>query len=117
MISQQTQDHIYALAYFRQIYGGRVEIDEAGKTQVVALTDAPLAVESLHLAWSRDGRHPSALNGNRPVLPEVWMRDPFVNRGSDGWFHLVATGGHSSRHCLYARSRDLVTWEEPRSLG
>ena len=48
---------IYALTYFRQIYGGRVEINEAGETQVVTLTDEPLAVESLHLAWGRDGRH------------------------------------------------------------
>jgi hypothetical protein len=105
-----------ALAYFRQIYGGRVEINAAGETQIVTLTDEPLAVESLHLAWSRGGRQWTALNGNRSVLPDVWLRDPFVNRGPDGLFHLLATGGHSRRDCLYLSSRDLVNWEAPRSL-
>lgn len=111
-----TTDAFYLLAYFRQIYGGRVEVDAAGQTQVVTLTDEPLEVESLHLAWSRDGRHWAALNDNRPTLPNVWMRDPFINRGPDGWFHLVATGGKGPRNCLYVRSRDLITWDEPRTL-
>lgn len=107
---------LYALAYFRQIYGGRVEVNEAGETQVVTLTEQPLAIERLHLAVSRDGRRWEALHGNRPVVPDVWMRDPFVNRGPDGYFHLLATGRSGPRECLYLRSRDLITWEEPRSL-
>lgn len=105
------------LAYFRQIYDGRVEIDAAGRTQIVPLTDQPLAIEALHLAASDDGRHWTALNDNRPILPNVWMRDPFVNRSPvDGCFHLVATGGDGPRDCVYCRSRDLITWDEPRSL-
>jgi hypothetical protein len=104
------------LAYFRQIYGERVEVNAAGETETVTLTDAPLAVEALHLAWSADGRHWTALNGNRPILPGVWMRDPFVNRGPDGFFHLVATGGETQRDCLHLRSRDLIHWDSPRSL-
>ncbi|MDQ3812675.1 MAG: glycoside hydrolase family 43 protein [Armatimonadota bacterium] len=119
MSSETVNNHhsvVYALAYFRQIYGGRVEINVAGETRIVRLTDEPLAVEALHLAWSRDGRHWAALNDNRPILPEVWLRDPFINRGPDGWFHLLATGGRGPRDCLYLRSRDLVTWPEPRSL-
>ena len=114
--SHDKNGSLYALAYFRQIYGGQVEIDEAGQTQMVELTEQAMAVEALHLAWSRDGRHWHALNDNRPILTDVWMRDPFLNRGPDGWFHLLATGGWSKRDCLYLRSRDLVTWEEPRSL-
>jgi hypothetical protein len=112
----RTNESLYALAYFRQVYGGRVEISEAGETQMVTLTDKPLRVESLHLAWSGDGRHWSALNQNRPWVPSVWLRDPFVNRGPDGWFHLLATGGDGSRDCLYMRSPDLIQWEPPRSL-
>jgi hypothetical protein len=83
---------------------------------VVTLTEEPLEVEALHLAWSRDGRHWTPLNGNRPTLPGVWMRDPFVNRGPDGYFHLVATGGHIHHHGLYTRSRDLLEWEPPRAM-
>ncbi|MBV9470912.1 MAG: glycoside hydrolase family 43 protein [Abitibacteriaceae bacterium] len=114
--SCDTHDGLYALAYFRQIYGGQVEVNEAGETHTVTLTNEPLAVESLHLAWSRDGRHWTALNDNQPVLPNVWLRDPFINRGADGWFHLLATGGESARDCLYLRSRDLLNWDEPQSL-
>lgn len=93
-----------------------MEVSDAGETHVVTLTDAPMAIEALHLAWSRDGRHWTALNDNHPILPGVWMRDPFVQRGPDGWFHLLATGGSSPRDCLYVRSHDLVTWDAPRSL-
>ena len=109
-------DTRYVLAYFRQIYGGRVEITEGGEAHVVPLAEAAMEVEALHLAWSLDGRHWSALNNNDPILPRVWMRDPFIQQGPDGWFHLLATGGQGPRSCLYLRSRDLVRWEEARSL-
>ena len=107
---------VYLLAYFRQIYGERVEVSATGTTHVVSLTDQAMAIERLHLAWSRDGRHWTALNDNQPVLPSVWVRDPFVQRSPDGWFHLVGTGGGSRRGCVYTRSRDLMSWEPLRSL-
>lgn len=116
-MNSRDRNSIHALAYFRQIYGGRVEVDESGGIRVVTLTDRPLAVESLHIALSQDGRHWAALNQNRPILPDVWMRDPFVNRSpADGHFHLLATGGKGPYTCLYLRSRDLIHWEEPCSL-
>ncbi len=109
---------IQILAYFGQHYGGRVEIDEAGREHLVELRE-PMEREHLHLAWSRDGRHFEALNGNRPTWPQQWLRDPFVNRGADGRFHLVATGPRDEdgvqRSCVYAVSSDLISWEA-RSL-
>ena len=114
---------LWLLAYFRSVYRGRVEIPERG-VEVVPLPDAlgdeTLGSEAgdgqeLHLAASRNGLHWTPLGGNRPVWPGRFVRDPFINRGPDGLFYLLATGGGSSRSCLYARSRDLVTWEE-RSL-
>lgn len=118
------QGTVWLLAYFRSVYRGRVEITEKG-VEVVPLPDA-LGNETLgsgagdgqelHLAGSRDGLFWTPLYNNRPVWPGQFLRDPFVNRGPDGLFHLVATGSaHGVRSCLYARSRDLVTWEK-RSL-
>ena len=105
---------IWMLAYFGQHYGGRVEIDETGRAYVVEVRQA-MEREHLHLAWSRDGRHYSALNRNEPTWPGQWLRAPFVGRGADGRFHLVATGPRDEdgvqRSCLYAVSSDLISWE------
>lgn len=101
---------LYLLAYFRQIYLGRVEIDAHGVESVVQTNDAPFESEYLHLAVSRDGRHFDALNENRPVW-NCWLRDPFINRGADGQFHLLATGAQGPRSCLYATSPDLISWQ------
>jgi hypothetical protein len=80
--------------------------------------------ERLHFALSTDGRHWQPLNGNRPVW-EQRLRDPFLQRGSDGLWHLLATGGQRRSGtngtdlgpaCLSATSRDLLKWENVRSL-
>ena len=51
--------------------------------------------------------------------------DPFLQRGTDGPWHLVATGGvrrprstdaELGPACLYTTSRDLVHWDDVRSL-
>ncbi|MBW3622718.1 MAG: glycoside hydrolase family 43 protein [Armatimonadetes bacterium] len=113
-----SQATAWMLAYFRQIYRDRVEITPEG-VKIVPLTDEKLCVEALHLAYSRDGRRWTALNGNRPVRPETkeWrVRDPVLARGPDGRFHLVATGGESRRGMLYSTSPDLIDWEPPRTL-
>lgn len=110
----------WMLAYFRQRYDSRVEIDAEGKPINVPLPD-PMKVERLHLALSADGRHWEPLNGNHPVW-DHWLRDPFVKRGPDGLWRLLATGGRRDRRagsgpvCLYASSPDLVTWETVCSL-
>ena len=114
----------WVLAYFRQRYEGRVEIDAEGRTRQVPLPN-PMKEEQLHLALSIDGRHWEPLNGNRPVWNQ-WLRDPFVGRGPDGLWHLLSTGGGRTPRtsqtnlgpaCLYATSRDLLKWENVRSLN
>jgi hypothetical protein len=101
-----------------------VEIDADGRTRQVPLPN-PMKEEQLHLALSTDGRHWQPLNGNRPVWNQ-WLRDPFVRRGPDGLWHLLATGGERTPRksetnlgpaCLYASSGDLLKWENVRSLN
>ena len=106
---------VWLFSYFRQRYDSRVEIDAHGHPYNVLLPD-PMHVEQLHLALSTDGRHWNPLNDGRPVW-EQRLRDPFLQRGPDGVWRLVATGRDSSRTiatddpdagpvCLCATSRD-----------
>lgn len=119
--SLQPERNQWLLAYFRQRYDSRVEIDAEGKTHNVPLPN-PMREERLHLALSTDGRHWTPLNDNRPVW-DHWLRDPFLQRGDDGRWHLLATGGAGRPRstergptCLHAVSRDLITWESVESL-
>lgn len=113
----------WLFAYFRQRYEGRVEINAAGQAHQVPLPN-PMREEQLHFALSTDGRHWQPLNGNQPVWDHR-LRDPFLHRGSDAVWRLLATGGERRRGtneaglgpaCLYAASRDLLNWEDVRSL-
>ena len=111
----------WLFAYFRQRYESRVEIDTNGVTQTVPLPN-PMREEQLHFALSSDGRHWTPLNDNRPVWQQR-LRDPYLHRGVDGRWHLVATGGrqqsggsNSGPVCLYAESSDLVNWTNVHSL-
>jgi len=72
-----------------------VEIDAEGRARQVPLPN-PMKEERLHFAFSTDGRHWQPLNGNRPVWDQ-WLRDPFLQRGTDGIWHLLATGGERRR--------------------
>jgi len=113
----------WVLAYFRQRYEGRVEIDAQGKEHQVPLPD-PMAVEQLHLATSQDGRNWTPLNDNKPVWQQR-LRDPFVRRAADGMWHLMGTGAGRLRKpedrdagpvCLHAVSKDLITWDLAEAL-
>ncbi len=104
------------MAYFRQRYDSRVEIDAQGKIHNVPLPH-PMRDERLHLALSQDGRHWTPLNQNRPVWNQR-LRDPFLAQDQNGVWRLVATGGDRRPAdagrgpvCLSAVSRDLVNWE------
>lgn len=117
----KTDKDVYMLTYFRQRYPTRIEIDPQGNVVEVLLPD-PMQVEKLHIALSTDGRHWMPLNGNEPVWDQP-MRDPYVRRGPDGVWRLLATGGgrRADREqvgpgCLYATSKDLIDWQVEGSL-
>jgi hypothetical protein len=92
----------YVIGYFRS---GPAQTDKA---------------EKLHYAYSRDGLHWYELNQNRPVwtssLGEGILRDPFINKGQDGKWHLVFTIRPKGKVLGYACSDDLITWTDEKTL-
>lgn len=112
----ENEQDVWVLAYFRQRYPTRIEIDADGAIRQVPLPD-PMSVERLHLALSTDGRRWTALNDNQPVW-DHFVRDPYIRRGPDGRWRMLATGGGPARdrervgpRCLYAASADLIHWQ------
>jgi hypothetical protein len=113
--------NVWMLTYFRQRYPTRVEIDAQGKVIEIPLPD-PMQVEQLHIALSVDGRHWTSLNDNNPIWDQR-MRDPYVRKGPDGLWRLLATGGGRNINreqvgpiCLYATSKDLIHWQVENPL-
>jgi hypothetical protein len=118
----EKDQNVWMLTYFRQRYPTRIEIDAKGNTVEVPLPD-PMLIDKLHIALSTDGRHWTPLQDNKPVL-EQQMRDPYVRRGPDGLWRILATGGGKSvdreingPSCLYMTSQDLVHWQTERPLA
>jgi hypothetical protein len=77
--------------------------------------------DGLYLAYSRDGYAWTPLNGDKPVLApkvdgEKLMRDPCIQAGPDGVFHMVWTTGWKEDGFGYARSKDLIHWSEQRFI-
>jgi Glycosyl hydrolases family 43 len=80
--------------------------------------------DGLHLAWSTNGYHWQALNGDRSFLtPQVGaykiMRDPCLAEGPDGTFHLVWTSGWTAEKGKilgHAHSKDLMAWSEQEAI-
>jgi hypothetical protein len=77
--------------------------------------------DGLHLAWSEDGYHWSALNGDHTLLKpnagiERIFRDPCIIRAKDGMFHLVWTSGWTERGIGYCSTRDLIRWSSQQYL-
>ena len=75
----------------------------------------------LCLAYSYDGYHWRALNGNQPILsPNVGkdklMRDPSINQAPDGTFHMVWTTSWHQDLIGYASSPDLINWSEQKAI-
>jgi len=106
----------YLFAYFRQVYDGVVDVTETGDVVVHPTRKETVREESLHYACSVDALHWTPLKGNHSVLPGMWLRDPYIGRGPDGLFHLLATGGGNRHSFQYASSRNLMDWSESRSV-
>src|SRR6266567_5666896 len=78
-------------------------------------------------ALSKDGRHWTPLNGNRPWLkpgePGMLMRDPWLGQGPDGVWHMLWTWGWAVKDTGgklkigYASSKDLIHWSPQRALA
>lgn len=76
--------------------------------------------ERLSYAISTDGYHFQALNGGKAVWQSSvgtgCIRDPYIFKGQDGLWHLLATdmksslGWSSNRNLISAKSTDLVHW-------
>jgi hypothetical protein len=76
--------------------------------------------ERLSYAVSRDGYNFKALNGGKAVWASTvgtgCLRDPYIFKGEDGFYYLLATdmksslGWNSNRNLLSAKSMDLIHW-------
>ncbi|MDO5558441.1 MAG: family 43 glycosylhydrolase [Oscillospiraceae bacterium] len=76
--------------------------------------------ERLSYAVSLDGYHFNALNNGSPVFSSdtgtKCLRDPYIFKGEDGFYYLLATdmksslGWSSNRNLISAKSTDLVHW-------
>jgi hypothetical protein len=77
--------------------------------------------DGIYYAISPDGYNWTIANQDRPVFhqtsPNGLMRDPFVQRGPDGTFHLVWTSSSNNPitigHCT---STDLINWTPSEPL-
>ncbi|TVQ06487.1 MAG: glycosyl hydrolase [Balneolaceae bacterium] len=75
----------------------------------------------LHLAYSEDGYHFTAINNGQSLLTptaggDKLMRDPCIIRGGDGLFHMVWTVSWNEKGIGYATSPDLIHWSDQRYL-
>jgi len=77
--------------------------------------------DGLHLAYSDDGYQWTALKGDKVFLaPQVGkeklMRDPSIQRGPDGIYHLVWTCSWNDHGIGYAESKDLIHWSDEQFI-
>ncbi|EWM53557.1 family 43 glycosylhydrolase [Ruminococcus flavefaciens] len=82
--------------------------------------------ERLSYAVSTDGYNFKALNGGRAVwqssVGTKCLRDPYIFKGEDGLYYMLATdmksslGWNSNRNLLSAKSTDLVHWFDETSI-
>lgn len=76
--------------------------------------------ERLSYAVSLDGYHFTALNGGNAVwqssVGTKCIRDPYILKGEDGFYYMLATdmksslGWSSNRNLITAKSTDLIHW-------
>ena len=77
--------------------------------------------DGLHLAYSNDGYHFTALRQDSSFLKptagkDKLMRDPCIIRGADGKFRMVWTVSWNEKGIGYASSSDLVHWSEQQYI-
>lgn len=82
--------------------------------------------ERVHFALSDDGYNFEPLNNNREIIVQtkgtLCMRDPFILRGADGYFYIIATDMKSSlgwdlNHGIVTwKSKDLIHWTDETAI-
>jgi len=77
--------------------------------------------DGLHLAYSNDGYHFTALQRDSSFLKptagkDKLMRDPCIIRGTDDIFRMVWTVSWNEKGIGYASSPDLVHWSEQQYI-
>ena len=77
--------------------------------------------DGLHLAYSTNGYHFTALNNDSSFLKptagkDKLMRDPCIIRGADGIFRMVWTVSWNEKGIGYASSPDLSHWSEQQYI-
>ncbi len=80
------------------------------------------AEDGVYYATSPDGYHWTIANQDRPVFhqtsPNELMRDPFLQRGPDGTFHMVWTWSWRSPTVIgHSTSTDLLHWTPHEQLN
>ena len=86
--------------------------------------------EQIYFSLSKDGENWEILNDNKPVLKNTLgtkgVRDPYIIRGEDGTFYIIATDllkavtnwgaaqETGSRSIIIWETKDLTDWGEPR---
>lgn len=78
--------------------------------------------DGVFYAISPDGYHWTIANQDRPIFhqtqPNELMRDPFLQRGPDGTFHLVWTWSWGSPTVIgHSTSADLIHWTAHQQLN
>jgi hypothetical protein len=78
--------------------------------------------DGVYYAISTDGYHWTLANYGRPVFhqtdPNELMRDPFIQRGPDGTYHMVWTWSWRAPNVIgHSTSTDLVHWTAHQQLN
>lgn len=78
--------------------------------------------ERIYYALSRDGYRFGVINNGKPILQSQsgtgCVRDPYIFKGHDGAYYMIATdmqsslGWDSNRNLISWRSEDLINWED-----
>ncbi len=78
--------------------------------------------ERICFALSRDGYKYKAINNGKPVVISEsgtkCVRDPYIFKGEDGYYYMLATdmksslGWASNRHLISWKSEDLINWTD-----
>ncbi len=82
--------------------------------------------ERVHFALSRDGYNFKALNGNKEIFLQTkgkrCCRDPYIFRGEDGRYHIIATdmrsddGWTNNNSMVVWDSENLTEWKNERII-